>query len=463
MHPRAQWLTGVFITPTLSNEQGMKIYLREAPLMARFLFASQPITGHVVPALPIVSTLVERGNEVMWYVGKKFRRQVEAAGARFAPYRDAYDYDDGDYDAAFPGRDRLAGLSKIKFDFINLFMKQIGPQHHDILALLNEFPADAIVGDPSLFAPFSVNEKGGPPNAVYNVSCLGIKGRDVSPFGLGILPRSSSLGRLRNRMLYFLSSNVIFKAVSDEFSRQCVRIGVRPRKFDGVLVSPFLFLQPTVPSFEYPRSDLPPQVHFIGPLLPDARDITTTPAWWDEVVNKRRSVVLVTQGTVATDARELVAPTLRALADMDVLVVAAGVKDEGALGLDRVPANARIEPFVAFKPLMPHVDLYVTNGGFGGVQFALAHGVPVVAGGNTEDKPEVNNRVAYSGVGINLKTNTPTSEQVRGAVMTVLSDLRYREKARQIQAEMASHDAPREAALLLEQLALTKRPVLLTE
>lgn len=430
--------------------------------MARFLLATQPITGHVVPALPVVHTLVGRGHEVAWYAGQKFRSQVEAAGARFAPYREAYDYDDDDFDAAFPGRGRLAGLSQIKFDFINVFMKQISPQHHDIEALLREFPADVIVGDPSLFAPFSINEKGGPPNAVYNVSCLGIKGRDVAPFGLGILPSSSSLGRLRNRMLYFLSSNVIFRAVSDEFGRQCVRVGVRRRKFEGVLVSPYLFLEPTVPSFEYPRGDLPPQVHFIGALLPDAPGHFSTPAWWDEVVHKKRPVVLVTQGTVATNARELIAPTLQALADIDVLVIAAGVKDTTALGLDPPPDNARVEPFVAFKPLLPHVDLYVTNGGFGGVQFALAHGVPIVAGGTTEDKPEINNRIAYSGVGINLKTNTPTPEQVREAVMAVLSDSRYRQKARQIQVEIASHDAPREAALLLEQLAGTKKPVLTT-
>jgi UDP:flavonoid glycosyltransferase YjiC (YdhE family) len=149
--------------------------------MVRFLSATQPVTGHVVPALPIVHTLVERGNEVVWYTGKKFRSQVEATGARFAPYQEAYDYDDDDFDAAFPGRSQLAGLSQIKFDFINVFIKQIGPQHHDIEALLNEFPADVIVGDPSVFAPFSVNERGGPPNAVYNVSCLGIKGHDVAP------------------------------------------------------------------------------------------------------------------------------------------------------------------------------------------------------------------------------------------------------------------------------------------
>jgi UDP:flavonoid glycosyltransferase YjiC (YdhE family) len=35
----------------------------------------------------------------------------------------------------------------------------------------------------------------------------------------------------------------------------------------------------------------------------------------------------------------------------------------------------------------------VTNGGYGGVQMALAHAVPLVVAGAKEDKPEVAGRV----------------------------------------------------------------------
>jgi len=425
--------------------------------MASFLFVTQPITGHVVPAVPIIRKLVERGHDVRWYAGKKFRSRVDAAGAEFVAYERAYDYDDADYDAAFPGRAQLKGLAQLRYDFLNLFIKQIEPQYHDLQADLIRRPADVIVGDPSVGATFMVNERGGPPNAVYNITCLGINGREVSPFGLGLMPNGSLAGRARNRVLEFLAPNVIFRKVSQEIERQCKVLGVAPRKFTGVLLSPFLFLQPTAEAFEYRRSDLPPQVHFIGALLPEAPDDFTPPAWWPEVVDKQRPVVLVTQGTVATKAEELVAPTVQALAGDDVLVIAAGA-DPATLAT--VPANARVERFVPFKPLMPMVDVYVTNGGFGGVQFALANGVPVVAGGKTEDKAEIANRVAYSGCGINLKTARPTATQVGEAVRKVLGDPSYRASARRIQAELAAKDAATEAATLLERLADTKAPVL---
>jgi UDP:flavonoid glycosyltransferase YjiC (YdhE family) len=428
--------------------------------VSSFVFATQPITGHVVPAVPMVRALVERGHDVRWYVGQKFRPQVEAAGAEFLPYDKARDYDDADYDAAFPGRSALKGLDQIRFDFLELFIKQIEPQHRDLQAALAQRPADVIVGDPSVGAGFTVSELGGPPNAVYNITCLGIGGREVAPFGLGLLPSGSLAGRARNRLLEFVAPNIVFRTVSKEIARQCRLVGAAPRKFSGVLLSPYLFLQPTAEAFEYRRSDLPPQVHFIGALLPDAPADFTPPAWWGEVVGKQRPVVLVTQGTVATRADELVAPTVRALAGDDVLVIAAGVRDQSQLGLDSVPANARIERFVPFKPLMPMVDLYVTNGGFGGVQYALSNGVPVVAAGTTEDKAEIGNRVAYSGAGINLKTATPTAGQVGDAVRTILAEPTYREKARVIQAELAAKDAPALAASLLERLAETRAPVL---
>jgi UDP:flavonoid glycosyltransferase YjiC (YdhE family) len=224
-------------------------------------------------------------------------------------------------------------------------------------------------------------------------------------------------------------------------------------------VSPFLYLQLSVPSFEYPRSDLPPQVRFIGPLLPDAPKDFIPPVWWNDVTSAKQPVVLVTQGTIATDAAQLIVPTLQALANEDLLVVATtGGKTAEELEFD-VPANARVAPFIPFANLMPHISTMITNGGYGGVTIALAHGVPIISGGTTEDKPEVGNRIAYSGVGINLKTATPRPEQIREAVQKILRNSSYRQKAQQMQAEFARHAAPVEAAQLLEQLAATKQPI----
>ena len=94
----------------------------------------------------------------------------------------------------------------------------------------------------------------------------------------------------------------------------------------------------------------------------------------------------------------------------------------------------------------------ITNGGYGGVSSALAHGVPLIVAGDTEEKPEVAQRVAWSGAGLNLRTGSPSEAKLRAAVRRVLADRSYRNNAIRLQAEIASYDAPRLACEAIERV-----------
>ncbi|HSS97679.1 MAG TPA: nucleotide disphospho-sugar-binding domain-containing protein, partial [Terriglobales bacterium] len=263
--------------------------------------------------------------------------------------------------------------------------------------------------------------------------------------------------------LYFLFNSVLFRDVNvytSQLMKQLEMPPIRQNIFDSTL-SPFLYIQPTDATFEYPRSDLPAQVHYVGPFLPAPSKDFVPPAWWDMMVNGNRPVVHVTQGTVTTETDQLTIPTIKALANEDVLVVVTtGGKPVDSLHMDDLPANVKVESFIPHYHLLPHVSVMVTNGGYGGVQTALANGVPLIVAGATEDKPEVANRVAFSKTGINLKTNTPTMEQIRDAVKQILADPAYRDNAQTMSERMRRYDAANEASALLERLAKTRLPVL---
>ena len=106
-----------------------------------------------------------------------------------------------------------------------------------------------------------------------------------------------------------------------------------------------------------------------------------------------------------------------------------------------VPANARVAEFLPYERLFPLTDVFVTNAGYGGVQYSLSHGVPLVAAGNTEEKPEVAARLAWSGTGINLRTGTPAPKRIASAVHEVLVNPRYRLAAKGMAHEMRGYSA----------------------
>lgn len=418
-----------------------------------------PFSGHVNPGLPIARELVARGHDVRWYSTPRFRRSIENAGARYVPYYYAMPLDEERLDRMFLRRPRKGGLAQLRWDMKNIFIELIPGALRDLEAELEREPADVIVGDSAAGVAEAVHARYDIAWAVYGISVLTMASRDTAPFGLALPPSASPLGRLRNRMLYWAVDHLIFGEANRHNASIRRRLNLPPL---GTSITNFaskadLYLQGSVASFEYPRTDLPYNLHFIGAPIPPPAPHWIPPSWWPELEHRR--VVLVTQGTINNDYDQLIRPAIRALANEDALVVVTtGSKSPEALAIDPLPGNVRVEQFVPYAHLMPHVDLLVTNGGYGSIQIALAHGVPVVAIGKTEEKPEIANRVEWSGVGVGIKALIPAEEQIREAVQRVLNDMTYRARANAIRYEMASLDSAARGAELLEQLAGAETP-----
>jgi UDP:flavonoid glycosyltransferase YjiC (YdhE family) len=273
---------------------------------------------------------------------------------------------------------------------------------------------------------------------VTSVIPLPITSRDTAPYGMGLLPLRGPVGRVRNRLLSTLATRTIFpraQRAAEQINRDLHGVPPAFPVMDWARHAEAI-VQFTVPEFEYPRSDAPPTLRFAGPITSTGLR-TPLPPWWDDL-DGSRPVVHVTQGTVANrDYRQIIAPTLEALAADDVLVVVA----TGGRPLDtlpRLPANARAAEYLPYDELLPKTDVFVTNGGYGGVQIALSHGVPIVTSGGKEDKPEVAGRIKWSGVGRRLRSETPSAKAVGAAIRSVLDDPDYRTNAERMSASMAT-------------------------
>ena len=429
--------------------------------MPSIMIAAMPIHGHVTPLLAAARHFAGRGDRVRFITGARFAGAVQATGAEHLPLPAEADFDDRqDWNTTFPDRAALTGAKAIAHDIEHVFVRPGRVQHDAVLAAHVAEPADMLLAEPSfLGGAFLLGHPLGvrPPIVMCGICPLPISSRDTAPFGMGLTPLPGPIGRLRNAALALLTDKIVFSSVQRIADQMFDRLHGRPLPF-AVLDWPRraeAIVQFTVPEFEYPRSDAPATLHFVGPVSASGSR-APLPPWWAEL-DGSRPLVHVTQGTIANqDFGQLVAPALDGLAGEDVLIaVATGGRPVESL--PPLPSNARAAEYLPNDELLPRTDVFVTNGGYGGVQYALRHGVPIVAAGRHEDKPEVVARVAWSGVGRRIRTDTPTPAAVRRAVRAVLDDPRHRRAARRMAERMAATRGVHRLAEIVDELITDRR------
>ncbi|MFY1625631.1 glycosyltransferase [Micromonospora sp. WMMD723] len=424
--------------------------------MARVLVATTPGDGHVNGMIQAVRALARAGHDVHWYTGRAFADKVERAGATFEPMRRAYDWGGQSREEAFPSHAGLTGVVSMAAAFRDIFIGTAHEQMLDILQLIDRFPAEVVVTGETMYGAGFAAELRNLPTAWVATSVYVFGSRDTAPLGLGLPPSATPLGRLRNRALRAVSGHLLppLREIRHRADLARRRAGLTPLDrgpFENIVRHPDLYLMGTVPSFEYPRSDMLPQTHFVGPFTSSAPARFDAPDWWPEMV-EGRPVIHVTQGTVAHDAERLLRPTIEGLAEEDALVVVTTGTQQNAAELGSLPANVRTAPFIPHSALLPHVTVMVTNGGYGGVNTALSHGVPLVVVPASEEKHEVAARVEWSGVGLAVRRRRAGADQIAAAVRRVLREPSYGLRARQLRDEYRRHDAPSRAVELITGL-----------
>lgn len=144
-------------------------------------------------------------------------------------------------------------------------------------------------------------------------------------------------------------------------------------------------------------------IRFAGPLLPYNRNNGAN-NWFEKRLNQYKKNVLLIQGTVEKDVNKLIIPGLEAFKhDKETLVVCTTGGSQTALLKEQYPQqNIIIEDFIPFDDIMPYADVYITNGGYGGVMLGIENKLPLVVAGVHEGKNEICARIGYFKYGINL-------------------------------------------------------------
>lgn len=428
-----------------------------------FLVKTFYATGHVLPFQAIVRALVDRGHTVYWLVESEQAHRVRACGAHLIPI---------EHGAVMNDRMRKPFPSNLT-TLADVADYTLG--NGRLSAAVADF-RNAIATVPTQIDCFLIDAF---PIAVPAILDLNIKDK------VGFLPTTSTpwatIGVVPLYMTGHTVPGTLGSILSDPtvlvpcVNRERASIGLPPlpvgenddNACEVINYSPLLHLQASCPELEFRSHNLPPNTHFVGPLVmsrnhgkvSDANDDTDKdlPAWWPEAV-AHQCVVGITQGTFAVAPEALLLPAIRALHDYDGLLLvvvspyASRIRDElNSTGTDYLK-NVRFAEWLPYDQLIPQCKVLITNGGYGSVTQGLSHGVPLILAGTTEDKMDTAVRVVSVGAGINLLQEMPSIEDMRSAVRDILTDEKYAKNAAEIGKQLNSLGGAEKACHLLEKL-----------
>ncbi|KAI1848509.1 hypothetical protein JX265_008710 [Neoarthrinium moseri] len=452
------------------NQEGRDIIVPKMTNVTKkplLVMSAGPIMGHTAPTLHIAREMINRGFEVIFMTAPDLRENVEKIGAEY--YETSPFWPEGTLEE----REKYpAGMPRMMYDMEWIFMASIPSRVASLRSLLEmvrerDPSRDVVIVAETVTMGVLPFKYGAPLPKGYtefpkvisiNVVPLVVSSIDVGPFGPGLPPDSTKSGRARNQLLYqLMHGNGPFATLNNIFHETLRKVACTSVPtdfmFDAWVTSFDTLFQLCSPSLEYPRSDLHPSIRYAGALPKRGIDPKFSyPSWWPELQANaklptespdRKKIIPIAQGTVATNYNELIIPAIKAFAKRSdvLLIVILGVKGATLPSDLDIPSNVRVVDYLPYDAALEYGDVFVSNGGYGGMMHGVINGIPMIVAGMSEDKVEVSARAEYAGFAVNLKTQTPSSEQIYEAAEKIFNDTSYKRAAVRLMGENEDLDS----------------------
>ncbi|KAJ8105751.1 hypothetical protein ONZ43_g7299 [Nemania bipapillata] len=448
------------------------------PVILVLAFAA---TGHTVPLAQITQHLVQRGYDMYFLGGTEFQRSIEATGATFIPLGGLCDTWIRDW---LPVHGLGTGLAVIPsiMNLLAISLPSIVDSLMRALSLVREKePGREVVlmSEVAIAGGVAALRLGAPLPDGYSKPPKSLGINIVPPLWTSMdhndlwfnIPYDPNQDRKVNVLIaklaregihkgawdatkYMLEAVSVFKPMESLFGEHGKMIDHRP--WDINFACHDKTLQMCIPSLEYPISDWPPNFAFGGTLPPKAWRTANFvfPDWFEKVREHsakdvtspaRRKIVAVAQGTLAIDWENVLIPTIQGLSGRDDILVVAILCVKNATLEGRLSApladNVIVVDYFPYDAVIEHADVFVSNGSYGVFSHCVAHGVPMVLSGHTEDKIALGMRGEYAGFAVNLGMEQQTPEAFEKGVDTILDNPKFKTRAMQLRAEAEEFDA----------------------
>jgi MGT family glycosyltransferase len=203
--------------------------------------------------------------------------------------------------------------------------------------------------------------------------------------------------------------------------------------------------------FDLPRSNVPPQFHYIGLIHRTYADNVPFP--FERLDG--RPVVYASLGTVY-DSESIFRKVAEACANLDLqLIVTLGSKGDASRYND-LPGSPIVVNYAPQRAVLQRTALTICHAGHNTVLDSLECGVPVIAIPVQTGDTGTAARLRHSGAGEWIKLNRLTAERLGDAIGRIISDPSYKQRAQVMGASIKRAGGEHRAADLIEKkLALS--------
>lgn len=386
--------------------------------MARYLLVVPPLTGHILPAVAVAAELSARGHDVAWAGSSTYLNNILPPGQKIFAVDDE-----------FPGEplssrlERWRGLraaTAFKFFWEDFLIPLAHSMVRGVRAAVEEFAPDVMLVDQQALAGALVARERGIPWATSATTTAELTGQYET------MPK---LTEWADEQMTTLQSEFAVQAPVD------------------LRFSPELIICYSTEALLAPPNPLGAHIAMVGPAFEGRAPGPAFDYGW---LDPARKHVLISLGTVNRDSGErFFATAMEALAPLADTVQAIVVAPPA--GLDP-PQNVLIAERVPQLELLPHLDAVVCHAGHNTTCESLAHRLPLVVAPIRDDQPAVASQVTEAGAGIRVKFGRVSAEELREAIVAVLTDPTYRAAASAIADSFDAAGGARTAADRLEKL-----------
>ncbi len=415
--------------------------------MAKIGIVTPPTPGHINPFIYIGQELEEKGHSVVFFQFDEVKAKIEYAGLGFRPIgRNLVPTNAVKF--IQKGLGHLHGLEAMKF-WLKGQLALFKIWFRELPAAFEAEGIDFLLTDQSDSTAATVAEYMGIP-FVSIAAGLNLDWEEsLPPFFASWPYEDSPATRSRNKIAMdaFVKE---FAPLFDCINKERVKHGLEPYdcKRHFYPVSPYGQLA-QIPGFlDYPRKVLVPHFENVGPIR--SKTISEVHFPYERLNNQ--PLVYFSLGTILNMRSDIFNMVARAFKGVDVQLVISLGNQYVDINADDIPDHAIVVDYAPQYELLSRASLCVTHGGLNTVMDALSQGVPTLAIPISFDQPGTSARLRHSGAGDFIPYQNLSTENVRKAVLRLLNDASYQEKAQELKQKFAKLNGRERAVEIIESI-----------